>query len=196
MNETVIYETHVRGLTAAPFLRRAAAPAPTRGSSKRSLICKSLGITAVELLPVQQFDEQEVIAHQSRSPASRSRTTGAMRRWPTLRRIWAMPAQHDGRADRGRVPRHGQGAAPRRDRGHPRRGVQPHRRRVTRPGRRISFRGLENGPTICSGRTSAITTISPAAAIRSTATIPIVRRLIRDCLRHWVTRVPRRWLSL
>ena len=58
--ETVIYEMHVRGFTRHPS---SGLPAETRGTY-RGLIdkipyLKDLGVTAVELLPVFQFDQQD-----------------------------------------------------------------------------------------------------------------------------------------
>jgi len=59
ISETVIYEVHVRGFTAHPS-SGVAFPGTYRGFIEKIPYLKSLGITAVELLPVQQFDEQEV----------------------------------------------------------------------------------------------------------------------------------------
>ncbi len=60
LERTLIYETHLRGLTAHP-----SSGVSSRGSY-RGLIetiphLQSLGVTAVELLPVQQFDAQDVL---------------------------------------------------------------------------------------------------------------------------------------
>lgn len=60
MNETVIYETHVRSLTAHPS-SGVEHPGTYRGLIEKVPYLYSLGITAVELLPVQQFDEQEFL---------------------------------------------------------------------------------------------------------------------------------------
>ena len=56
--DTVIYEAHVRGLHRQPELGRAPrrGAAPTPGSSSKIPYLVDLGITAVELLPVFQFD--------------------------------------------------------------------------------------------------------------------------------------------
>ena len=54
----LIYEAHVRGLTAAPPRRaRRSCAAPTPGSAHPAVIehLKRLGVTAVELMPVHQF---------------------------------------------------------------------------------------------------------------------------------------------
>src|SRR5260221_8317143 len=59
-SNTIIYEVHVGGLTRNPN----SGIAPQKRGTYAGLIekipyLKSLGITAVELLPVQQFDEQD-----------------------------------------------------------------------------------------------------------------------------------------
>ncbi|HVP19318.1 MAG TPA: glycogen debranching protein GlgX [Spirochaetia bacterium] len=53
---SVIYETHVRGLTMHQS-SGAAHPGSFRGVTEKIPYFKDLGITAVELLPVQEFDE-------------------------------------------------------------------------------------------------------------------------------------------
>lgn len=60
MNETVIYETHVRSLTAHPS-SGVEHPGTYAGLIAKIPYLYSLGVTAVELLPVQQFDEQELL---------------------------------------------------------------------------------------------------------------------------------------
>jgi glycogen operon protein len=57
-SETVIYETHVRGLTIHPS-SGAEAPGTFRGVIEKIPHFKELGITAVELLPIQEFNERE-----------------------------------------------------------------------------------------------------------------------------------------
>jgi len=57
-NETVIYELHVGGFTLHPS-SGVPHPGTYRGLVAKIPYLKSLGITAVELMPVQQFDEQE-----------------------------------------------------------------------------------------------------------------------------------------
>jgi len=53
---SVIYETHVRSLTMHPS-SGAAHPGTFRGVAETAPYLKDLGVTAVELLPVQEFDE-------------------------------------------------------------------------------------------------------------------------------------------
>ena len=58
-SETIIYETHVRGLTIHPS-SRVAHPGTFRGVVDKIPYFKELGVTAVELLPVQEFNEDEL----------------------------------------------------------------------------------------------------------------------------------------
>ena len=57
LSDTIIYEMHVRGFTASPNSRVAAERRGTYlGLVDKIPYLKALGVTAVELLPVQQFD--------------------------------------------------------------------------------------------------------------------------------------------
>lgn len=61
MEKTVIYETHLKGFTASKTSNVAKNIAGTyKGFTQKIDYLKSLGITAVELLPVFEFDENEV----------------------------------------------------------------------------------------------------------------------------------------
>ncbi|MFR9787362.1 glycogen debranching protein GlgX [Streptomyces sp. MB22_4] len=60
MQDTVIYEMHVRGMTASPT-SRAAHPGTFSAVVEKIPHLKRLGITAVELLPVFDFDETQVL---------------------------------------------------------------------------------------------------------------------------------------
>ena len=53
---TIIYETHVRGLTVHPS-SDANYPGTYRGLTEKIPYLRSLGVTAVELMPVQEFNE-------------------------------------------------------------------------------------------------------------------------------------------
>jgi isoamylase len=59
-SKTVIYETHVRGLTIHPS-SGAEHPGTYRGLMEKIPYFKGLGVTAVELMPVQEFNDQQVI---------------------------------------------------------------------------------------------------------------------------------------
>jgi glycogen operon protein len=58
LSDTIIYETHVRGLTANPS-SGVAHPGTYRGIIEMIPYLKGLGITSLELLPIQEFDEFE-----------------------------------------------------------------------------------------------------------------------------------------
>jgi glycogen operon protein len=61
-SDVVIYETHVRGLTIHPS-SLAEFPGTFRGVAEMIPHFKSLGITAVELMPLQEFNPSESIRH-------------------------------------------------------------------------------------------------------------------------------------
>jgi glycogen operon protein len=60
MRETVIYEMHVGGFTKASG-SGVSAPGTFRGVVEKIPYLQSLGITAVEMLPVFEFDEKEIL---------------------------------------------------------------------------------------------------------------------------------------
>jgi isoamylase len=60
MAETVIYEMHVRGFTQSPTAG-VAHPGTFRGVVEKIPYLVSLGVTAVELLPIFDFDESQVL---------------------------------------------------------------------------------------------------------------------------------------
>lgn len=58
LNNSIIYEVHLKGFTASPT-SGSKYPGTYRGMIEKIPYLKELGITAVELLPVQEFDEYE-----------------------------------------------------------------------------------------------------------------------------------------
>ncbi|NNM59148.1 MAG: glycogen debranching protein GlgX [Legionellales bacterium] len=58
-SKTIIYETHVRGLTIHPSAE-VKYPGTYRGVIEKIPYFKKLGITALELMPVQEFNENEI----------------------------------------------------------------------------------------------------------------------------------------
>jgi isoamylase len=68
-SKTVIYETHVRGLTVHPT-SGVDHPGTYRGLMEKIPYLKTLGVTAVELMPVQEFNETSVTR---RNPQSNER---------------------------------------------------------------------------------------------------------------------------
>jgi len=67
MAESVIYELHVRGFTAHPS-SRVVAPGTYQGLIQKLPYLKSLGVTAVELLPVHEFNELEYFGPNPAAP--------------------------------------------------------------------------------------------------------------------------------
>ena len=59
MNETIIYELHVGGFTRSPS-SGVEHPGAFAGIIEKIPYLESLGVTAVELLPVFEFDDSEV----------------------------------------------------------------------------------------------------------------------------------------
>lgn len=59
-SKTVIYETHIRGFTIHPS-SGVMHPGTYRGLMEKIPYFKDLGVTAVELMPVQEFNEHQVI---------------------------------------------------------------------------------------------------------------------------------------
>ena len=70
-NETLIYETHVKGLTRATpaCARTCAAPTPGSPSDEMVAYLRELGVTAVELLPVHHIADEQL---HRRARASRN----------------------------------------------------------------------------------------------------------------------------
>ena len=138
-------------------------------------------------MPVFAFDEQDAPAglpnYWGYSPCRSSRRTRLTARAGPARRAR-------------RVPRHGEGAASRRHRGDPRRRVQPHGRRQRTTGPTICFRGLDNARTTCSTADRPRYTNYTGCGNTLNGNHPVVRRMIVDCLRYWVSRDARRRLPL
>ena len=120
----------------------------------------SLGVTAVELLPVQHFVTE---------PGVRSRRADQLLGLQ-LRRLLRPARGLRGLRDRrprqagDRVQGHGQGAARGRARGHPRRRLQPHGRGRRRTGRRCPSAASTTPRTTACATTGAATPTTPAAA--------------------------------
>ena len=110
MADSVIYEVHVKGFTRTnPHV-----PAELRGTYEGMATpaaidhLKRLGVTAVELLPVQESMSEGTLIEM-----------GLSNYWGYNTLAFFAPS---------RVPAHGQGAAQGGHRGHPGRGLQPHAR--------------------------------------------------------------------
>jgi isoamylase len=67
MSEAIIYELHVAGFTKSPT-SGVAAPGTFRGIIEKIPYLKELGVTVVELLPVFEFDDREVLRSANGQP--------------------------------------------------------------------------------------------------------------------------------
>ena len=87
LHETVIYEMHVRGFTRDKS-SGVSHPGTYLGLIEKIPYLQSLGVTAVELMPVFEFPMNDCLGQ---TPAS-GRTTGATIRWRFSRRTAATPS--------------------------------------------------------------------------------------------------------
>jgi pullulanase/glycogen debranching enzyme len=67
----VIYETHLRGYTVHPILRRVH-PGTYRGFQDKIPYLRDLGVNAVEFLPIQEFNEMEYFLENMKRPHLRN----------------------------------------------------------------------------------------------------------------------------
>ena len=82
-SKTLIYETHLRGFTIHPN-SGVDHPGTYRGLMGKIPYLKSLGVTAVELMPVQEFNQNSSRAG-IRNQTNCSRITGDTIPWRSLR---------------------------------------------------------------------------------------------------------------
>ena len=178
--ETIIYETHVRGMTMrhpaiagapARHLRRARPPGGDRSPGRAR----------------HHRDRAAADARLHRRPApARQRacaTTGAT---TTIGFFAPEPRYLAGRRGR-RVQDHGQALPQRRHRGHPRRGLQPHRRGQPPRADAVASRASTTPPTTASCPTTrASTSTTPAAGNTINLSHPRVLQMVTDSLRYWV----------
>ena len=129
-----------------PGRARAAARARTPASPtrRRSSTCTSLGVTAVELLPVHHFVSEPHLLRRGLTNYWGYNSVGYFAPHAALQ------LQRVARRAGARVQGDGARAARRRHRGAPRRRLQPHRARATRPARRCPGAASTTSPTTAS----------------------------------------------
>ena len=161
--ETVIYELHVRGFTRHP----SSGVAPAKRGTYAGLIekipyLKDLGVTAVELLPVFQFDPQDCAGRRVellglsarlvlRAASRLQLADGAARRSSTNSATWS-------RRCTARASRSSSTSS------------STTRRKAARTGRRCAIAAWPTTSITSSRRTNRGTPTTPAAATRSTPT--------------------------
>ena len=152
LEDTIIYELHVRGYTIDPSsgVRH---PGTYAGLTEKIDYLKWLGITAVELLPVDEFDENDcpfvnpltgerLKNYWGYNPISFGAPKAAYAMNPERSEPWDEFCEH-GR----RLP-------PARDRGHPRHRLQPHGRRGRRRARPTTSAAWTTRSITCSTTTA------------------------------------------
>ena len=180
--DTVVYEAHVRGLTAPPPRRpRASCAAPTPGS------------------PTPRSSTTSPAWASPRSSCCRSTTSSPRRTWPAragqllglqlprlLRPGVGLLLHRRAGAAGQRVQGHGQGAARRRARGHPRRRLQPHGRGRRRRADALLPRARQRVLLQARQRPARATPTTPGCGNTLDLSHPHVLQLVMDSLRYWV----------
>ena len=178
-SRTIIYEMHVRGFTRHPSSGVAEDKRGTyAGLIEKIPYLQELGVTAVELMPVFQFDPQDapprLVNYWGYAPVSFFAVAPGLQ----LATGPARPA--------GRVPRHGQShcIAP---------GIEVildvvfnHTAEGDHGGPTLSFRGLDNSTYYILDRDPSRYANYSGTGNTLNANHPIVRRMILDSLRYWV----------
>jgi isoamylase len=182
-DDTIIYETHVKGMTAHPS-SGVEDPGTYRGFISKIPHLQRLGVTAVELLPVQQFDEQEVMRV---NPETGQRLTNYWGYAPV-----AYMAPHVGYATR---PDPIVAADELRDlvKALHRAGIEVildiafnHTAENDHTGPTFGFRGIENVAYYILQEDMRLYADFSGCGNTLNCNHSIVRRFVVDCLRHWV----------
>jgi len=183
LTETVIYEAHVRGFTADP--RSAVRHAGTyAGLVDKIPYLQQLGVTAVELLPIQEFDEQE---NPHVNPLTAERLTNYWGYSPMA--FFAPEGRYSHLGSLGQQvdafkqmvkALHGAGIEVILD------VVFNHTAEGDQRGPTLSMRGLDNRIYYMLSDGGARYRNLTGCGNTVNCNHPVVRSLIRDCLRYWV----------
>ena len=163
-HETVVYELHVKGFTK----QHPDVPENLRGtyaglaSPAAIEYLRELGVTAVELLPVHYHIDEHFLV------AARPRELLGLQHARLFRARSALRRERAGGRGAG-VPGDGARLHAAGHRGHSRRGLQPHRRRQRARPDALASAASTTPPITASPTIARATSISPAAAIRSTS---------------------------
>lgn len=185
-NETIIYETHVRGLTVHPS-SGALHPGQFLGVIEKIPYLKRLGVTAVELMPVQAFDPH---ARQKRHPLAGSPMPNYWGYDPVA--LFApMPGYAAGSSPNAAVTEfktmvrelHKAGLEVILD------VVFNHTAEGDETGETYSFRGLDNAIYYILSPDRSRYLDFTGCGNTLNCNHPVVRSMIIDCLRHWVVQM-------
>ncbi len=181
---TVIYELHVRGYTIDPSAG-VRFPGTYRGLIEKIPYLKDLGVTAVELMPVQEFNEHDLFAGRSDDRRAPEELLG-LRSDRLLRAQGLVRERPRGRRAGPGVQGDGPGVPPRGARSDPRRRLQPHRRRRRAGTDASRFRGIDNAIYYWLADDKRYYRDFTGTGQTVNASHPVVRDLILDALRYWV----------
>jgi isoamylase len=182
-SDTVIYETHVRGLTRHPS-SRVRHRGTFLGLVEKIPYLKELGVTAVELMPVQEFNERELL--------NRDPLTGA-----TLVNYWGYSTLSFFAPKEGYASGHAPGAQVREFKTMVR---ELHRARIevildvvfnhtaegNETGPTLNFRGLDNSLYYLLEEDRRFYKNYSGCGNTLNCHHPVVQDYILDCLRYWV----------
>ena len=183
IHESIIYEVHVGGFTRSPSVRRAAS-GHVRGVVEKIPYLKALGVTAVELLPVFEFDDSRRVAepgrradsqllglqHRRRSSARTPATASSRRRVAASTssaissRRCTGPASKSFSTSCSTTPT-----------------------KATSSARRYSFRGIDNRTFYLLDPDNPADVLNYSGGGNTfNANHPLPQKFIVDCLRYWV----------
>lgn len=182
--DSVIYELHVRGFTRHPS-SDVSHPGTFHGLTEKIPYLKELGVTAVELMPVTDFLETDCLA---RNPATGDRLLNFWGYHPIS--FFALKASYASNPSLGGEVRefkamvkefHVAGIEVILDM------VYNHTGEGDEQGATISFRGLDNSVYYIADQTSGTYLNFSGCGNTMNCNHPVVRDLILDSLRYWVT---------
>ncbi len=179
--DLVIYELHVRGFTKSPT-SSVAHPGTFRGLVEKLPYLKKLGVNAIELMPVHEFFENEI---SWANPANGSRLVNYWG-YSTVA-FFAPKSSYAASAQGGQVDEfkelvrncHEMGIEVILD------VVFNHTAEGNETGTTLSFKGLDNKTYYMLGPDGKYQNYS-ACGNTLNCNHPVVRQMIRDCLRYWV----------
>ena len=180
--ETVIYELHVGGFTRHPSSGVATEKRGTyAGLIEKIPYLKDLGVTAVELLPVFQFDAQDCPAGQDEllGLCSPFRSSRRIRR-TARRRTRSQSSMNFGTWSRRSTARASKSSSML---------CSITQQKAARTGPTLCYRGLANDVYYILEKDKSRYADYTGCGNTLNANQPIVRRLIQDSLRYWVTQM-------
>ena len=183
-SKTIIYEAHVRGFTIHPS-SGVDHPGTYRGLMEKIPYLKDLGVTAVELMPVQEFNEASCTRTQSANRAAAHELLGIRSRGVLCAQSLLQQRGRLGPAEAG-IQGNGPGLPPGRYRSDSGRGVQSYGRGEMSWVRRSAFRGIDNAIFYTLGDDKRHYKDYTGTGNTINANHPVVRDHILGALRYWM----------